>query len=180
MIMKSFKTLSSLKFPPLVVVLPHTPTSQISKLEQRPLVNLSFAWMYSGNEPRQRKPVGASTSATLVLLVRAQKENPGGMTRNCRDSWETIFAFVMECETPACTSAEPFAVNGPASFSTSALRVPVTDTVVVFWSTWEVDLFNSKTQALEFTPLNLGQNSVVSGTAHRNPAFVGPARSGQL
>ena len=79
--MNTSRTVSFMKtdFPPLVVtVLPHTPTSHISKLVQRPLLNFSAAWMYSGNEHPQRKPVGALTSSTLVLLVKVQKENPWG------------------------------------------------------------------------------------------------------
>lgn len=60
------------------------------------------------------------------------------------------------------------------------LRVPSMDTVVVFEVVCEVDFFSSKTHALELAPPNLGQNSVVSGTAQFSPAFLGPERSPQL
>lgn len=85
--------------------------------------------------------------------------------------------FVVEWETPTLASADPLAVSGPAFFSTSALIFPSTDVVVVLEFTFEVDYFSSNTQALELAPSNLGQNSVVSDTAHFSPAFVGPERS---
>lgn len=115
-----------------------------------------------------------------MLLVKAQKEKPGGMTRKCRDSKVTTLALVKDWETPAFTSAEPLAVSGPACFSTSPLSVPSMDTVVVFELECEVDFFSSKTHALELAPPNLGQNSVVSGTAQFSPAFLGPERSPHL
>ena len=89
-------------------------------------------------------------------------------------------ALVVEWEIPTFASADPLGVRGPAFFSTSALIFPPTDMVVVLEFTLKVDFFNSNTQALELAPSNLGQNSVVSGTAHFSPAFVGPERSVHL
>ena len=58
--------------------------------------------------------------------------------------------------------------------------VPSIDTVVVSWFTFELDFSTSKTQALEFAPSNLGQNSVVSGTGQFSYAFVEEAQSSGL